>query len=282
MTQIKGLGEAIIEKRYELSKISARLRESEEGSQKQDRQLRTISEEEGKELQAQFISLLGQALVDGKDSVFDDVTEWGRKAGQIAVNEGIPLEESLNGIRHFRRAVWKVVEEEVGTQNVPSSEVVRIGYVLDPLLDRCVYAYSLAYVESHKEQLDNAQQAFQELSVPVVPLTDDVAVLPLIGDIDTYRAHFIMEKALKRSTELKLSRLLIDLSGVLVIDTMVAQSLFEVIQALELLGVKTILTGIRPELAQTAIQLGIDFTNINTTATMKQALQNIGFVTAKN
>ncbi|MEH7472469.1 STAS domain-containing protein, partial [Priestia megaterium] len=117
----------------------------------------------------------------------------------------------------------------------------------------------------------------EELSVPIVPITPGVAVMPIIGEIDTHRSTLIMQKGLDKSAHMELSHLILDISGVQIVDTMIVNNLFNLVQALRLLGIETILTGIRPEIAQTSVRLGIDFRKINTKATLEQALEGIGF-----
>nr|WP_318539115.1 STAS domain-containing protein [Terribacillus saccharophilus] len=116
-----------------------------------------------------------------------------------------------------------------------------------------------------------AQQAMiLELSTPVISLTPDVA--PLVGDIDTNRAKYMMDNVLEQCAKLSVEYLILDLSGVVIIDTMVAHRIFNIINSLRLLGVETILSGIRPEIAQTATQLGIGF-NVKTTHSLKAAVE---------
>jgi rsbT co-antagonist protein RsbR len=95
----------------------------------------------------------------------------------------------------------------------------------------------------------------------------------LIGDIDTIRANCILESTLKQSIELGLQSLIIDLSGVPVMDKMVANQIFNLIASLRLIGIAATLTGIRPEVAQTAVQLGIDFKETPTFGSLKQAIK---------
>ncbi|PAK48030.1 STAS domain-containing protein, partial [Priestia megaterium] len=105
-----------------------------------------------------------------------------------------------------------------------------------------------------------------------VPITKGIAVLPLVGEVDPERATLLLEETLEKANILQLSHLLFDLSGVMIVDTMVAHQIFKIVEALGLLGVKTILIGIRPEVAQTMIQLGIDFSKITIKANLEQAL----------
>ncbi|QUG41769.1 STAS domain-containing protein [Psychrobacillus sp. INOP01] len=111
-----------------------------------------------------------------------------------------------------------------------------------------------------------------ELSAPVIKLKSTTALLPLVGEIDTNRAKVILESTLKQCAKLQINHLYIDLLGVPVVDTMVAHQLFQMINALKLIGVSTSLSGVSPSIAQTTIQLGIDFKDIKTYSSIEQAM----------
>ncbi|OXS63801.1 rsbT co-antagonist protein RsbR [Bacillus sp. V-88] len=126
--------------------------------------------------------------------------------------------------------------------------------------------------EYSQRRLNAQQEMIRELSSPVILLNKKTGVLPLIGDIDTGRARYILENTLAECVEKNVEHLFIDLSGVIMVDTMVAHQLFQIIESLNLIGVKSTISGIRPEIAQTAIQLGISFENISVTSTLERAL----------
>ncbi|WP_110111783.1 STAS domain-containing protein [Bacillus sp. CGMCC 1.16541] len=132
------------------------------------------------------------------------------------------------------------------------------------------------FTEEHHNHLQLKLQAQQEmineLSSPVILLREQNGLLPLVGDIDTVRAKFILEHTLMQCVDKRITHLFIDLSGVVIIDTMVAHQIFQLIDALKLVGVTVTLSGIRAEIAQTAVQLGLSFGNIETTATLAQAM----------
>lgn len=126
---------------------------------------------------------------------------------------------------------------------------------------------------SYAQKMLNAQrEMINELSSPVISLDKNRALLPLVGDIDTARANYLLENTLLQCSQKKVVCLYIDLSGVVIVDTMVAQQLFRLVEALRLLGIKSVISGIRPEIAQTAVQLGIQFNEITTVSNLEQAL----------
>ncbi|WP_409299960.1 STAS domain-containing protein [Peribacillus sp. SCS-155] len=130
------------------------------------------------------------------------------------------------------------------------------------------------HVKHSQDRLKAQQELIVELSSPVISLNKDIALLPLVGDIDTTRAKFMLENTLEQCARLGVSQLFLDLSGVVMIDTMVAHQIFQLIEALSLIGVKTTLSGLRPEIAQTAVQLGLSFEGMSVQSTLSRALSS--------
>lgn len=140
------------------------------------------------------------------------------------------------------------------------------------VFDFTIYTFVDHAEHNSKMQLNAQREMILELSSPVITLSKRTALLPLVGDIDTERAKFILENTLSTCAKRLIEHLLIDLSGVVVVDTMVAHQIFKLIEALKLIGVTSTLSGIRPEIAQTAVQLGINFSDITIKSNLAQAL----------
>ncbi|AJI23942.1 STAS domain-containing protein [Priestia megaterium] len=270
MDNLHFLGEKILEKKYEIAKMvhvhrRADLKEVKDVN---------LTDEEIIELRANFISYFGRAIMEKLDqkTLLDQIVKWGKQSGEFASNLGVSLNEALEDTTYYRTFIWEILKEEIKKNNMSIDTVFELSSIIDPLLDKAVFAFSLTYVNIHHETLKKAKSAFLELSVPVVPITKGIAVLPLVGEVDPERATLLLEETLEKANILQLSHLLFDLSGVMIVDTMVAHQIFKIVEALGLLGVKTILIGIRPEVAQTMIQLGIDFSKITIKANLEQAL----------
>ncbi|MFP3668801.1 STAS domain-containing protein [Priestia sp. SIMBA_032] len=270
MDNLRFLGEKILEKKYEIAQMVHTNRMTDLTEVKDV----NVTKEEIIELRANFISYFGQALMEKNDqkTIFDQIVKWAKESGEFASNLGISLSEALEDTTYYRKFIWEVLKEEIRNHNIPTDTIFELITIIDPLLDKAVYVFSLTYVNIHQDTLKKAKSAFLELSVPVVPITKGIAILPLIGEVDTERATLLLEETLKKANELKLSHLLFDLSGVMIVDTMVAQQIFNIVDALRLLGVKTMLIGIRPEVAQTMVHLGINFSEITVKANLEQAL----------
>ena len=143
--------------------------------------------------------------------------------------------------------------------------------------------HSLAEAEMARSQLAEqlaltAQQreVIREMSVPVLPVNRDTLVMPLVGALDSARLVQIQEQALSRLEATRARRLLLDITGVPVVDTQVAQGLVRVVQAAKLLGAEVALIGIRPEVAQTIVGLGLDLSSITTYSDLQGALRHSG------
>jgi rsbT co-antagonist protein RsbR len=124
-------------------------------------------------------------------------------------------------------------------------------------------------------ELEQQRGLLRELSVPVLPVSNDTLVMPLVGALDSARLIQIQEQALGRIESARAQRLLLDITGVPVVDTQVAQGLIRVMQAARLLGSDVILVGIRPEVAQSIVGLGVDLSSIRTYSNLQGALAGV-------
>jgi rsbT co-antagonist protein RsbR len=275
--KLLSLGKMIVEKKYEIANLVHIDRMAAVVMSEEERRQYEQIEEHIIEIRANFIKLFGEALIEhlDKQKAFDNIHAWGNETGEYFFNLGVPLDEALKDASYYRKYIWQAIQVEAEVQNMSAATVFKVIAIFDPLLDKAIYSFSLTYVESYQRSIKNAQIAFLEMSVPVVPLLKGVAVLPLIGNIDTERANIIMEKTLKSASKLQLEKLIIDLSGIHIVDTVVADQIFKVVDALSLLGVQTIITGIRPEVAQIVVSEGIDFSGLNTKANLSQAMNEI-------
>ena len=150
------------------------------------------------------------------------------------------------------------------------------GYRAFADLSRLVDDLGLFMLESYATTRDRviAEQAetLLELSTPVVKLWDGVVALPLVGTLDSARTQVVMEALLEALVDTGSEHAIIDITGVPAVDTQVAQHLLKTVQAARLLGADCIISGIRPQIAQTVVGLGIEFGDIHTKASLSDAL----------
>lgn len=188
---------------------------------------------------------------------------------------GWPLAYFTDCLQDFRRVLLEFYlseQEQIGVDDLP--EIIKsIDTWIEPLIHNLVSGYTGNWERSVSLQ----RIAIKELSTPLIPIMDNITVMPLIGTIDTERAKLIMETLLEGVMKHNSEVVLIDITGVPVVDTMVAHHIIQVSEAVRLIGATSILVGIRPEIALTITKLGIDLTKFLT----KSSLQS-GFIEALN
>ncbi|WYP27264.1 STAS domain-containing protein [Alkalihalobacillus sp. FSL W8-0930] len=205
----------------------------------------------------QLIEVYANSIMTSPDSSSHDIEEWGKEVSGLLVQLKFPLDVGLHEISFYRNSIGEIVRDEAIRQELSINEFYSIISEFDAVVDQAVQIVSRSYMEEFHRTIEVAKYAIDELSVPVVQLTKDTGVIPLIGEIDTNRAQYLLLNALDQGAELKLSRIIIDLSGVSVVDTMVAGQIFKVMSSLKLIGIDSVLSGVRPEVAQTMVNLGI-------------------------
>lgn len=154
------------------------------------------------------------------------------------------------------------------------------------LLDNLGLYTTEVHQQAREEVIRRQQEEMLELSTPVVKLWDGILALPLIGTLDSARTSVVMESLLQRIVETGSEIAIIDITGVPTVDTLVAQHLLKTVAAARLMGADCIISGIRPQIAQTIVHLQIDLSAVTTKATMAEALrtalQRIGFRITKD
>ncbi|GKV67216.1 MULTISPECIES: RsbT co-antagonist protein RsbRA [Sporosarcina] len=180
-------------------------------------------------------------------------------------------------IKFINRAIdtfSSVVYELFYEQGILSDANLRQGVGIftrwiNPLRESIIEEYSTKW-----ERTDSLQKiALQELSASLIPVFDKISVMPLVGTIDTERAKLIMENLLEGVVKQRAEVVLLDITGVPVVDTMVAHHIIQAADAVRLVGAKCMLVGIRPEIAQTIVTLGINLTDFSTTSTLRRGMQ---------
>jgi len=141
------------------------------------------------------------------------------------------------------------------------------------LLDKLGLATVEAFMKTREELIARQQQEMLELSTPVVELWDGVLALPLIGTLDSERTQVVMQNLLEAIVNKAAVIAIIDITGVATVDTLVAQHLLKTVAAARLMGAECIISGIRPQIAQTIIHLGVDLGNVITKATLADAFR---------
>lgn len=211
---------------------------------------------------------------DSNDECLKRFDDFIKMTIEDVAHQQTPLTEIIGEFFQQQYLYQELLEEfiELHPNQLTSKQI--IGYYNDIIstINNVILRFSDSFIESAEARLRVHQELIGELSVPIIELLNKTAVLPLIGEIDTYRARIMLEQSLKQCADRKIDHLYIDLSGVPVVDTMVAQQLFHMIEALKLIGVSSSLSGVRPSIAQTSVQLGLNFKGIDTHSTIEQAM----------
>ncbi|MEG8976589.1 STAS domain-containing protein [Priestia megaterium] len=220
-----------------------------------------------------LLTTYADSLLLEKEAANEVMEQWGNNMANLLVNHGLPLNLALEEISYYRDVIGEIIKEEAKNNDFSLDAFYQIISHFNRIVDNAIQFVSKSYVKDYTEKINYAQYAIDELSVPVVRMTEEIGILPLVGDLDTKRAQYLMESALEKGSQYKLEWLIIDLSAVPIIDTMVADQLFKVIDGLQLIGIEVVISGIRPEIAQTMVNLGIKVEEIRSFSSLHQAVQ---------
>lgn len=231
-----------------------------------------------KEQNAWTTKTIASSLLDDKTEYQMNLEHWATTVAQSRADMGTPIYEVLEAVHQFRAVIMDFLDTYVAEHEeaITKQHLLKWNHSIHSAFDVLVKEFSKMYYRITRDRMKAQHELIAELGAPIIPIGDTIAVMPLIGDIDTERATRIMETVPAKCIEKQVDMLCIDLSGVPIVDTMVAQQIYLIIQTLSLLGIKTALSGIRPEVAMTSVQLGIDLKDIKTFSTLQQALQKMG------
>ncbi|MBU5468551.1 RsbT co-antagonist protein RsbRA [Virgibacillus sp. MSJ-26] len=187
------------------------------------------------------------------------------------INLGWPLSYITDGLQVFRRVTidYILTQSEKFDSDYFSKVLESVDTWVEPIIRKLVNEYSGSW-----ENIVSLQRvALQELSAPLIPVMENITIMPLVGTIDTDRAKLIMENLLDGVIKHNSEVVLIDITGVPVVDTMVAHHIIQAAEAVRLVGSTCILVGIRPEIAQTIVTLGIDLAKFPTKSSLRKGFQ---------
>ncbi|MFC4322039.1 STAS domain-containing protein [Litchfieldia salsa] len=213
----------------------------------------------------EFIEIIMSNLNKDKDGFSSKLTDFSSRIIRL----GWPLTYVIEGLQAFRSVLLKKAFNEKVAENDYLLVLNEVDQWIDPIISEMISLYS-----GNWEQTVSLQKvALQELSAPLIPIFEDITIMPLIGTIDTERARQIMENLLQGVVKHRSEVVLIDITGVPVVDTMVAHHIIQAAEAVRLVGAKCLLVGIRPEIAQTIVNLGIDLNQFITKSTLKRGIE---------
>jgi rsbT co-antagonist protein RsbR len=211
------------------------------------------------------------------DEFLSEFQEWIKSVAKDEGHLATPLEDVLEEFFKTQKQYLLLIEEFYMENKEQISHEQYSEWIVGVVdaISEIIQEFTVQNTNAAQNRLIAQQELIIEMSAPIILLSKTTGLLPLVGEINTHRSQVIFEKALQQSSKQNIDRLFIDLSGVPIIDTMVAQQIFQLIYGLKIIGVKTALSGISPEIAQTAVQLGIQFDGIDVYSTLVQAMDRI-------
>jgi rsbT co-antagonist protein RsbR len=195
--------------------------------------------------------------------------------------QGFSPSETATFVLSLKRPLFDALRSTSNDADTLATDVWTASEVLDQL----ALFTTETYQRSREELIARQQQDMLELSTPVVKLWDGVLALPMIGTLDSARTQVVMESLLQRIVETGSDVAILDITGVPMVDTLTAQHLLKTVTAARLMGAECIISGIRPQIAQTIVHLGVDLGGVVTKATLadafKLALSRIGLTVGR-
>jgi rsbT co-antagonist protein RsbR len=194
--------------------------------------------------------------------------------------QGFTPTETATFVFSLKQPVFTIMRGELSPEQLAEE-----SWTLTTILDGLGLYTTETYQKGREEIISRQQQELLELSTPVVELWEGVLALPLIGTLDSARTQVVMESLLQAIVDTGSQIAIIDITGVPVVDTLVAQHLLKTVAAARLMGADCIISGIRPQIAQTIVHLGVEISDVATKATLADAfaiaLRRIGLTVAK-
>jgi rsbT co-antagonist protein RsbR len=235
---------------------------------------------------ALFLQLLKQA-VDAGDTNFhssnwDKIREMLSDVSRSRAQQGFTPSETATFVFSAKRPIFGQLRQVVGND---ANALMAEMWTATELFDSMGLYTTEVYQKSREEIIKRQQEEMLELSTPVVKLWDGILALPIIGTLDSARTQVVMESLLQAIVQTNSRVAIIDITGVPTVDTVVAQHLLKTVTAARLMGADCIISGVRPQIAQTIVHLGINLSDVTTKASLaaafKVALERAGITLAR-
>ena len=217
-----------------------------------------------------FLTLMRDAARSGEQDIMSPPWAGVRQMlDDLSVSraqQGFSPSETASFIFSLKQPLFDRLQKALG-----QAEAVTRLWPANLMLDRLGLYTTEVFQRGREQVIIRQQQELMELSTPVVTLWEGVLALPLIGTLDSARTQVVMENLLQRIVETGAAIAIIDITGVPTVDTLVAQHLLKTVAAARLMGADCIISGIRPQIAQTIVHLGVELGNVITKATLADA-----------
>ncbi|HUR90204.1 MAG TPA: STAS domain-containing protein [Ramlibacter sp.] len=232
---------------------------------------RHVSEGEAREL----LAAMQQALQSGGDPEQFQAPAWAPLRDSLSAlsrsraAQGQSAGETSVFMLAVKRPIFAAIQKRLAAN---PQQALSATWTLSTLVDKMAQWTVNVYQQSREEIIKRQQEELLELSTPVIKLWEGVLAVPMIGTLDSARTQVVMEALLQRIVDTGSQLAIIDITGVPTVDTLVAQHLLKTVSAIRLMGADCIISGIRPQIAQTIVHLGIDLHGIASKSTLADAL----------
>jgi rsbT co-antagonist protein RsbR len=232
-----------------------------------------MSDADLREQSREFLSLFQQAAQQGdlsnlSDPAWRDVLELLRDVSASRARQGFTPTQTAGFVMALKQPLFARLGRELAHDSAGLGEET---WTATMLLDQLGLYTTDVFLKTREETIARQQAEMLELSTPVVKLWEGILALPMIGTLDSARTQVVMETLLQRIIEIGADVAIIDITGVPTVDTLVAQHLLKTVTAARLMGAECIISGIRPQIAQTIVHLGVELGDVITKATLADA-----------
>lgn len=222
-------------------------------------------------LDALVKSLNDRNLSDYQSTDFDSVSEILSGISISRARQGYSPRETGLYVLGLKDALLQLLQEEL--KNDPAT-LYSVSFQVSKLIDTFSVTTFETFIKGREEVILRQTDEIAEISTPVIQIWDGILALPIIGTLDSARTQVVMENLLQQIVDTGSTIAILDISGVPAVDSLVAQHIIKTVAATRLMGAECIISGIRPEIAQTVVHLGIDLSNIVTKASLASALKH--------
>jgi rsbT co-antagonist protein RsbR len=223
------------------------------------------------ELQRGFSAALGAGAPDLEGDASGELRALLNDLSSGRARQGFSATETAVSVFALKDALLKTLDEDERTD----AATLRDYAAFASFVDRAALFTFDSFVRAREELIADQAEQLLELSTPVVKLWEGVVAVPLVGTLDSARAQVVMERLLQTLVDTGSPYAIIDITGVPAVDTQVAQHILKTVVAARLMGADCIISGIRPQIAQTIVALGIEFGDIATKSTLADALRHV-------
>jgi len=225
---------------------------------------------QSEELLFSFIDNLTDSNIDNSESRdFENVIDILSSISISRAKQGYSPRETGNYVFSLKEALLSILSEEIKDPSILYTQSMAVNKLLD--------SFSIStfetFIKGREDVIFRQTDEITQISTPVIRVWDGILALPIIGTLDSSRTQVVMESLLQEIVDTGSSIAILDISGVPAVDSLVAQHLIKTVSATRLMGAECIISGIRPEIAQTVVHLGIDLSTIITKSTLASALK---------